>query len=82
MHTGKLVIIIPTLTTNSISTGGSTISLSRLVMLLLILLGLLRGALALVIELLILSLNLGSAVLGVGAAAASTVGQSVSLFAP
>lgn len=72
MQSRELVIAIRTLNPNGISTS-STIALSSLVMLLLILLDLLRSPLALVIEFLILSLDLGLAMLGVSAAAAGTV---------
>lgn len=73
MYTGKLIILIRTIHVDSISTRRRTIGLSSLVMLLLVLLDLLRSALALVIELLILRLDLGLAVLRVGAAATGTV---------
>lgn len=71
MQSSKLIIPIGAINTNSISP--SRISLSGFGMLSLILLDLLRRTLALIIELLILSLDLGLAMFGVGAAAAGTV---------
>ena len=73
MHVGILVVLsVGAIGTNRISTSGTAL-VSRLVVLLLVFLNVLRSALALLVELFILSLDFRSAMIRFSAAATSTI---------